>query len=158
MRNVALGLTALLALALGAAPCFGQGSLGGVGGGPSTSFLRDLPSYGINRTLGGSMQYTTARDFARATPPQQASYLAARGIVTSLRGSALARGGFRALAPGMKPSGMTPVRSIDSFDFEQRRRFARMKETVLALAERAREKEELRSLLHEPPRATADSP
>ena len=51
------------------------------------------------------------------------------------------------LAPGVKPTGLNVVRSIASLDFKKRGRFARLKETVLALAERAREKKD-RSLQH----------
>jgi len=131
-----------LAVGLLAGPAWGQGALRGVGAGPSTEFLTNLPSYDIQRTLGGQFgQFTTAREFARKIPPQRASYLAAGGIIANLRkstGQAYPGG----LLPGVKPAGLETIRSIATLDFKKRGRFARLKETVLALAERAREKKD----------------
>jgi len=148
IQQAGRGLMGVLCLALAATSAYGQraqGALRGVGYGPSTSFLSNLPSHEIEYTLGGRGWggFTTARDLARSVPPQRASYLAARGIITSLRAAAWQRVSPSDLAPGEKPTGLAAVRSIASLDFKKRGRFARLKETVLALAERAREKEEL---------------
>ncbi len=142
-RGALLGVLGGVCLGLGAAPAAGQGALRGVGLGPSTEFLHNLPSRDIERTLGSRSRFSTARDLARSIPPQRTSFLAARGIVTSLRRSTWQPATIRDLAPGQKPAGLDVVRSIASLDFKKRGRFARLKETVLALAERAREKEEL---------------
>ena len=141
-RHVARGTMVLLALAAVAGTVYGQGALRSVGRGPSHNFLRRLPSYDIERTLGRRNYFTTAGDLQASIPPQRTSYLATRGIVTSLRRSPWQPAGIRDLAPGRKPAGLDVVRSIASLDFKKRGRFARLKETVLALAERAREKEE----------------
>jgi len=126
-----------------ALPAAGQGSLRGVGEGPSTQFLQRLPSRDIERTLGTVYGFSRARDYARKAPPHQMSYLASRGIVTYLRHGTWRPVSPADLSPGEKPTGLDVVRSIASLDFKKRGRFARLKETVLALAERAREKEEL---------------
>jgi len=122
-----------------------QGALRGVGYGPSRSFLNNLPSMDIEYTLGGRRWggFSTSRDLTRSVPPQRTSYLAARGIITSLRATRWQRVRPGDLAPGVKPTGLAAVRSIASLDFKKRGRFARLKETALALAERAREEEEL---------------
>jgi len=143
MQYAGQGLTAALVLVLAVASVQGQGSLRGVGRGPSTTFLRNLPSYDIERTLGRRMRFSTAGDLAGSVPPQRTSYLAAPGILLSLRRGTWHAVTVRDLAPGVKPTGLDVVRSIGSMDFKKRGRFARLKETVLALAERAREKEEL---------------
>ena len=142
MRDAGVMLLAFLVGALASPWARGQGSLRGVGGGPSRSFLRDLPSYGINRTLGSSVGYTTAGQFGRKPPPQGASYLAARGINVSLARSTWQRVGPGDLAPGpgLTPLTLTRVRSIDSLNFQNRGRFRKLKETTLALAERIRKK------------------
>jgi len=118
-----------------------QGGLHGVGGGPSDSFLSGLPSNNINQTLGSSVGFSSAADLARRVPPQGASLLGARGISVSLQRSTYRPVTYRDLAPGVKPSGQLVVRSIASLDFKKRGRFARLKETVLALAERTRDTE-----------------
>ncbi len=134
---IAAGLT------LTAADARGQGALRSVGRGPSTQFLSDLPSRSIERTLGSRSRFTTARDLVRRVPPQRTSYLASQGIVVSLRGGlGWVRPSVDDLAPGEKPTGLETIRSIASLDFRKRGRFARLKETVLALAERARQKKD----------------
>ena len=144
MRWACSSIGCVIGFALATSVCLGQGGLRDVGEGPSVNWAASLPSHQINRTLGtGGITWTTSRDLLRATPPQQASYLAARGIVTSL-----ARGGWRPptlrdLAPGVKPTGLSIVRSIATLDFEKRGRFATLKQTALALAERARGQDEL---------------
>jgi len=143
VRWAGLGLVASVWLALAGASVYGQGALRGVGAGPSTQFLTNLPSYDIQRTLGTRSHFTTARDFMRRLPPQEMSYLASRGIITHLRRSTWHRPNPRALAPGVQPTGLDVIRSIATLDFKKRGRFARLKATVLALAERAREKQEL---------------
>jgi len=145
VRWACKSIAGLLVLALATSVALGQpGKLRDVGEGPSTNWAGNLPSYQINRTLGtGGITWTTSRDLLRSVAPQQASYLAARGIVTSLQ-----RGGWRAptlrdLAPGIKPTGLNVVRSIATLDFKKRGRFATLKQTTLALAERARSQENL---------------
>ena len=132
-----------LALCLQTHGVRGAGALSGVGGGPSQSFVSDLPSGSINRTLGGNTQFFSASDLARRVSPQAASLLGARGVEVSLRRATYRPVTYRDLAPGIKPSGEMVVRSIGSLDFKKRGRFSRLKETVLALAERARKNEDL---------------
>jgi hypothetical protein len=134
---------AVVCLLMAAPAALGQGRLRAIGEGPSTSFIYDLPSYGINRSLGGRFTFTTARDLARSVPPTRASYLATRGVRAWLQQPGWRAVTLRDLDPGQKPTALEVVRSIASLDFKKRGRFARLKETVLALAERAREKEEL---------------
>ncbi|MFO8013998.1 MAG: tetratricopeptide repeat protein [Phycisphaerae bacterium] len=143
VRYALRGLAGAFCLALAAAGLQGQGALRSVGRGPSTDYLRNLPSFDIERTLGRRSRFTSARDLARSVPPQRTSYLATRGIITRLRRSTWQPATIRDLAPGQKPTALEVVRSIGSLDFRKRGRFARLKETVLALAERARQKEEL---------------
>lgn len=140
-------LLACLVGALAAPEARGQGILSTVGGGPSVDFVGNLPSYGINRTLGsGTYQtFSRARDFARAVPPQQTSYLAARGITVSLMRSGYQPVRARDLAPGpgLSPLTLIRVRSVDSLNFEKRGRFRTLKETTLALVERARQRDDV---------------
>jgi len=137
MKTLRIGI---LVLAAGLAwPCTAQGqALRGVGSGPSQSFIYDLPSYGINKTLGGQTGFTSAGRFARAASPQETSYLAARGVEISLQQGTWSRVGPGDLmpGPGLGPVGLMRVRSIESLSFEKRARFARLRETTLALAER----------------------
>jgi tetratricopeptide (TPR) repeat protein len=131
-------------VALAAAPGVQAQQLGGVGGGPSQTFLTNLPSYDINRTLGTSWGYTMGSQFARGASPAEASYLAAHGIETSYWVDAYRPLAF--LEPGMGP-GLGPLvglklRTIESLSFEKRGRFAKLHETTLALAERIRKVDE----------------
>lgn len=143
VRWASRGLMVVLCLVLAASSALGQGALRGVGRGPSIRFLQRLPSRDIERTLGRRTGFSTAREFTRRVSPQRTSYLAARGIIASLRSDTYQAVTVRDLAPGEKPTALEVVRSIASLDFKKRGRFARLKETVLALAERAREKQEL---------------
>lgn len=142
MRRVTVVLMMVLVGLGDAEPARGQGgALRGLAYGPSRSFLTNLPSYGINRTLGTNVgSFTTARDFARRTPPSQVSYLAARGVNVSLMRSGYQPVHARDLAPGpgLSPLTLIRVRSIDSLNFEKRGRFRTLKETTLALVERVR--------------------
>ncbi|MCX5654341.1 MAG: tetratricopeptide repeat protein [Planctomycetota bacterium] len=121
-------------------------NLGGVGGGPSTNFMSDLPSNNINRTLSGSAGggYTSAGRFFNRPAPGQASYLASVGIDVNLMGSTYREVTFNDLAvgPGLGPLVGLKVRSIDSLGFDKRARFAKLRETILALAEKIREVDE----------------
>ncbi len=145
MRDAGVMLLVFLVGAFASPWARGQGALRDVGHGPSTSFLTDLPSYGINRTLGSGMGYTSAAQFARRPPPQGASYLAARGINVSLARNTWQAVGAGDLAPGpgLSPLALMQVRSIDSLNFEKRARFSKLKETTLALAERARKRDDV---------------
>jgi len=147
MRRVTVVLAAALICLSVARTTRAQGALRGVGWGPSRNFLTNLPSYGINRTLGdsGYQSFSRARDFARAAPPAQASYMAARGINVSLMRSGYQAVGFKDLAPGpgLSPLTVTRVRSVDSMNFEKRGRFRTLKETTLALVERVRKRDDI---------------
>jgi tetratricopeptide (TPR) repeat protein len=120
----------------------GQG-LRDVGGGPSQQFIYYLPSSGINRTLSGSGLggYASARDYISRPGPGGASYLAAPGIDVYMQRGGWGPVGADDLSPGFAPSGMARVRSIDSMSFEKRGRFAKLRETTLALEERLRKSE-----------------
>ena len=112
-----------------------------VGVGPSQRFLYDLPSSAINRTLSGPGGYATAGQFISRPSPAGMSYLASRGINVYLQ-----RGGWEPVrlgdaAPGLAPFLLARVRSIDSMNFEKRGRFAKLRETTLALEERLRQSE-----------------
>ena len=117
-------------------------ALHSVGIGPSQRFIYDLPSSGINRTLSSGLGgYTTGSDFINRRGPGGASYLAAPGIDVYMQ-----RGGWEPvrsddLSPGFAPFGLARVRSIDSMSFEKRGRFAKLRETTLALEERLRQSE-----------------
>ncbi|MCX5685829.1 MAG: hypothetical protein NT049_19410, partial [Planctomycetota bacterium] len=142
MRN--LVISAVVAAAMLLAPAQGawaQG-LGGVGGGPSTSFESGLPTNNINRTLSGSAGgYTTSARFFERPAPGQASYLAAPGIDVDLMSTTYRPATFYDLAvgPGLAPLVGLKFRSIDSMNFANRARFAKLHETTLALAEKIRE-------------------
>ena len=142
MRDAGVMLLVFLVGVLASPWARGQGSLRSVGSGPSQTFTRDLPSYGINRILGDGVGYTTGGQFARRPAPQETSYLAARGINVSLARSTWQRVGPGDLAPGpgLTPLTLDRVRSIDSLNFQKRGRFRKLKETTLALAERVRKK------------------
>jgi tetratricopeptide (TPR) repeat protein len=137
----------LVALAVGAilAPAqalLAQG-LGDVGGGPSTGFMSSLPSNRINTTLSGSSYggFTSSSRFSRQGGGAQASYLAAVGIDVDLASTTYRQVTFADLAvgPGLGPLVGLKVRSIDSLSFDKRARFAKLRETTLALAEKIRE-------------------
>jgi len=114
-----------------------------VGSGPSTSFLSDLPSNNINRTLSGSSSggYTTSARFFNRPAPGQASYLASVGIDVDLMSTTYRPATLSDLAvgPGLGPLVGLKFRSIDSLNFDKRARFAKLHETTLALAEKIRE-------------------
>jgi len=137
-------LTAVCAALAAAGTAAAQGSgLRGLGrSSPSQGFLSNLPSSGINRTLGYFGAYTTAESLtARREGPDRASLLAAPGIVVNLYES-----GWRPVTlrvrgpgPGLGPLVAYKVRSIGSLNFSKRARFQSLRETTLALAARIRE-------------------
>jgi tetratricopeptide (TPR) repeat protein len=137
---VAVGLLGAFA----ASPAAGAYPLRGVGRGPSQSFLQDLPSYGINRTLGAGQSFSRAGDFAPPPTSERAGGMGSRGVYISLRrptweGIDMVR---PMPGPGLGPISMGRVRTIASLRFENRGRFARLRETTLALAERTRQTEQ----------------
>ena len=139
--TVTLALLAVLGLAPAATAQQGTRS---VGGGPSTQFNTNLPSYGINQTLGGNVGFTTADRFMRGPSEAAASYLYQGGMQINLM-----TGGWRpptmadlAVGPGLGPLVGLKFRTIDSLNFERRARFAKLRETTLALAERIRHADE----------------
>ena len=143
MASVKRVTAALLLVSALASPALAQrGALRSVGRGPSVRFEQNLPSRRIFKTLGGTFGYATARDFARRVPPQRASYLAARGIVTSLARARWRSVTFEDLSPGVRPTGLEVVRTIATLDFPKRGRFTHLKRAVLALAERVRRRKE----------------
>ena len=111
------------------------GSMRGVGA--------HTPSTNINRTLGSYFGFATAGQFFGAPPPMGASLLAAPGIHVSLM-----RAGWEPIVlrqgPMPSPAGLfrLRVRTIDSLQFDKRARFAKLRETMLALAERIRQVDE----------------
>ena len=139
-----LGLCAVAAAALLApGQALGEQTLRGVGWGPSQNFETGLPTNRINQTLSGSSYggYSTAARFFNRPAPSQASYLAAGGIDVDLMGTSYREVTFSDLAvgPGLGPLVGLKVRTIDSMSFEKRARFAKLRETTLALAEKIRE-------------------
>ena len=119
-----------------------QYDLRGLGGGPSQSFGSMLPSTHINRTLGTNVGFTTSDRFFNRPSPGQASYLASAGVEISLMREGWTNAGIGELAPGFAPLSLTRVRTIDSMNFEKRGRFAKLRETTLALEERLRESQQ----------------
>ena len=141
MRSGTIIALAVVALLAPVQMLWAQG-LGSVGGGPSTNFLGGLPSNRVNSTIGGS--YSSAGSFASRPAPGQTSYLASVGIDVSLMGITHRDVTFNDLAvgPGLGPLVGLKVRSIDSLGFDKRARFAKLRETILALAEKIREVDE----------------
>ena len=111
-----------------------------VGGGPSADFASRLPSAAGSATLGS---YTTIGRFlgTAAGGPTSATFVDLQ--INLMRGSwhpmsawAVRKG------PGMELLMPLRVRSIDSLNFERRARFAKLRETTLALAKQIREAED----------------
>ena len=130
---------AMVGVAVGAlaAPLSAQ-YLQGVGGGPSTRFIYDLPSQGLNRTLGYE-QYATAGSYSQWAPSAGGYYdYTPGGAMVDLR----SRGGTPLswhageAGPGVLPVLAGRIRTIGSLQFEKRARFAKLRQTTLALAER----------------------
>jgi len=142
MKAAAVAVVAAVVCAA-AVPAWAQGTLRSIGGGPSTGFLYNLPSHGINRTLGNRAGYSTTAGFLNRPAPQSASYLASPNINVTLQRNMSTTVGPQDLAPGpgLGPLTLVPVRSIDSLNFAKRGRFTKLRETTLALAERARKTE-----------------
>jgi len=141
MKNIVIGVLTVAALLMQGHSAWAQ-NLGGVGSGPSQSFQLSLPSNRINLTLSGinGGGYSSASGFFRPSP-SQASYLAAPGIDVNLMSSTYYEPTFSDLAvgPGLGPLVGLKVRTIDSLNFEKRARFSKLRETILALAEKIRE-------------------
>jgi len=113
-----------------------------VGGGPSTSFLFDLPSNRLNRTLGSTYGgYSTAGRFSSRPSGAGASYLASPNIAVNLMLNTYQPASLsdRGVGPGLGPLVGLKFRSIDSLSFDKRARFSKLHETTLALAEKIRE-------------------
>ncbi len=145
MRNV-LGVSAAVVAVVAMAPAAVDGQVPsqgvrGLGSGPSRTFETNLPTGSIARTLGDASVFTTGASFFGTTAPQGASYLAAPGIVTSLRRSTWEPLRARVRGPGESPARLShlQVRTIDSLRFEKRARFATLRKSMFALAERIRE-------------------
>ena len=142
MRN--LVLCAVIVAGVLLAPVRGlyaQG-LGGVGSGPSQGFVSGLPSNNINLTLSGSVGgYTTAGRFFNRPASAGAGYLAAPGIDVDLMSTTYRPATIYDLAvgPGLGPLVGLKFRTIDSLNFDKRARFAKLRETTLALIEKIRE-------------------
>jgi tetratricopeptide (TPR) repeat protein len=138
MRNIVKVLAGLVACGLAAQAAHAQLS---VGVGPSQTFITNLPSSGINRTLGGYNQFTTAARFFNRPSPGTASYLASPGVEVNLMVSTYrpVTAGDLGVGPGLGPLVGLKFRSIDSLSFDKRARFSKLRETTLALAEKIRE-------------------
>jgi tetratricopeptide (TPR) repeat protein len=111
-----------------------------VGTGPSQTFETGLPSARMGIGLGGG--YATIDRFLGRPSPAGTSYLASTSIY-----AATVYGGWTPLgrgesAPGLAPTMLARVRSIDSLNFEKRGRFAKLRETTLALEERIRQSQQ----------------
>jgi len=135
-----------VAVALIARSAFGQGGIPtqgirGLGGGPSMNFEGDLPSGSINRTLGYAGGYTTASQFTAPPTAYGGSYVTPAGIDVMLWRSGWQAVNFRTLSPGVGPGPLMglKVRTIDSLNFDKRVRFAKLRETSMALADRIRQ-------------------
>jgi len=139
MKNLGICAAAMAVLLATGQALWAQG-LSSVGSGPSTNFLNTLPSNSINRTLSGreGSEYSTSARFFNRPSPSQASYLAAPGIDVNLMSSTYRPMTFSDLAvgPGLGPLVGLKFRTIDSLSFEKRARFAKLRETTLALAEK----------------------
>ena len=134
-------LRAAVAVGILAAPAYAQ-QLGGVGSGISSGFTSALPSQRLGRSLGRE-QYATGSQFFRG-----ASTAGSYGGGEYGYGSAgvdLRSRGWRPLSwyegepsVGTLPTLVGRVRTIDSLQIAKRARFARLRQTTLALAERVR--------------------
>ena len=142
MTRCAIVVLAALAACLGVSEPARAQALRSVGAGPSSAFPGNLPSASINRTLGSNLGFTTADRFFNRPTPAQASYLAAPGVEISLMRGGWQPVGVGEIAPGFAPLSLTRVRTIDSMNFEKRGRFAKLRETTLALEERLRESQQ----------------
>jgi len=89
VRWAGLGLVAWACLALAGAPVYGQGSLRGVGYGPSTEFLTNLPSYELSPTSGNRQGKRIRAAFFPASnrPVWRRSAASPRSISRSADGS-----------------------------------------------------------------------
>jgi len=131
---VIVGLLAVVALP---AAAWAQGRSGfSIGSGPSMNFTSGLPSSRIGQGMGGG--YTSASQFTGGPGGGINEYYSPGSQVS------LARAGWSPvsatdLSPGLAPFMVTRVRSIDSMNFEKRARFAKLRETTMALAEKVRE-------------------
>ena len=139
MHGIMKPVLGCLMVLLAAQAAWGQR---GVGGGPSQSFLSNLPSGRINRTLGGIYGgYATANRFSSRPSGGGASYLASPnvGVNLMMNTSQPASLSGRGVGPGLGPLVGLKFRSIDSLSFDKRARFSKLHETTLALAEKIRE-------------------
>lgn len=135
MKPVLGGLLVLLA----AQAAWGQRS--SVGSGPSQTFLYNLPSERINRTLGDAYNYARAGRFSSRPSGAGAGYLASPNVEVNLMLNTYQPISLsdRGVGPGLGPLVGLKFRSIDSLSFDKRARFSRLHETTLALAEKIRE-------------------
>jgi tetratricopeptide (TPR) repeat protein len=106
---------------------------------PSQNFTTNLPSYGINRTLEGG--YSTADRFLGKQSPTGGSFVSPFSLEINLMRDTQAAPNWGALSPGpgLGPLVNLKFRTIDSLNFDKRARFAKLRETTLALAERVRQ-------------------
>jgi len=141
-RFCVIALAALVSLVV-VPDLLGQ-HLRGVGEGPSTSFGSNLPSERMARTLGYYSGFTTARSFFGGVPGLPQPTRGYRPILVDLREAAWRPLAFgrHTVGPGVPPAFELRVRTLDSLKFDRRARFAKLRETMLALAERIRELEE----------------
>ena len=116
-----------------------QAVLAQLGGGPSESFLSNLPSTGINRTLGAGT-YTSADRFVGGQMPT-AGYAGPLNLSVTLEHDLQSSPDFTSLmpGPGLGPLVGLKFRTIDSLNFDKRARLAKLRETTLALAERIKQ-------------------
>jgi len=123
VRNVNQAAMGFLVLLAAATTVQAQGSL-------STSFASTLPSASLSNTLGGT--YTRASQFTRGGAPAGGG------------GGGLSAISFSTLSSGSSPATLAPLkfRTIDSLHFDKRARFAKLRETTLALAERIQKTDE----------------
>ena len=102
----------------------------------------NLPSNNINTTLSTlGLGYTTASRFMGVPAPTIGSFTGAIDISVNLMKDPQARPDMSALmpGPGFGPLMSLKFRTIDSLNFDKRARFAKLRETVLALEDRIRQ-------------------
>jgi tetratricopeptide (TPR) repeat protein len=139
MRNGSVILAAATLSAALAGPAWGID----IGQGPSQTFMTNLPSYGINKTLGGG--YSTVDRFLGGAGRGAGDVsLYSFGIERNLMLETYRAFTFSdmAVGPGLGPLVDLRVRTIDALHFDKRARFAKLRETTLALAERIRQTDE----------------
>ena len=140
IRNLMLSVAVGAAfLAFPAARTLQAQSLRGVG---SVGRTRALPSERLQTTLGYFGRYTTAQQFAAPTGGQGYAGYGPTGGVSMTSAWRPVTWNANTPGPGVPPSYEIRFRTIDSLQFEKRARFARLRESMLALSGRVRDLQE----------------